>query len=154
MFHLEITTMYCIETLQNLRLEKIELRWLYFGFSWKNFCSMLLQNLDAVILNNFFDWKLHWHVSSLLQTPWPLHVINLLFKPLSLKLDNKAKQCNKYLYSKFFAISDTNGRFQLVDIYKGCVIDHMTCYNLSWPKIKLWVHYFVFSCTLDCILKS
>ena len=34
------------------------------------------------------------------------------------------------------------------------VIDHMTCYNLNWLKIKLWVHYFVFSCALGHILKS
>ena len=39
-------------------------------------------------------------------------------------------------------------------IFIRAVIDHMTCYNLNWPKIKLWVHYFIFSCALDHILKS
>ena len=39
-------------------------------------------------------------------------------------------------------------------IFLRAVIDHMICYNLNWPKIKLWVHYFVFSCALDHILKS
>ena len=38
-------------------------------------------------------------------------------------------------------------------IFIRVVIDHMTCYNLKWPKIKFWVHYFVFSCTLDHTLK-
>ena len=39
-------------------------------------------------------------------------------------------------------------------IFIRAVIGHMTCYNFNWPKIKLWVHYFVFSCALDHILKS
>ena len=39
-------------------------------------------------------------------------------------------------------------------IFIRAVKDHMICYNLNWSKIKLWVHYFVFSCTLDHILKS
>ena len=39
-------------------------------------------------------------------------------------------------------------------ILRAVINDHMTCYNLNWPKIKLWVHYFVFSCALDHILKS
>ena len=39
-------------------------------------------------------------------------------------------------------------------IFIRAVRDHMICYNLNWPKIKLWVHYFVFSCALDHILKS
>ena len=34
-------------------------------------------------------------------------------------------------------------------IFIRTVIDHMTCYNLNWPKIKLWVHHFVFSCALE-----
>ena len=38
-------------------------------------------------------------------------------------------------------------------IFIRAVIDHMTCYNLNWPKINLWAHYFVFSCALDHILK-
>ena len=38
-------------------------------------------------------------------------------------------------------------------IFIRAVIGHMTCYNLNWPKIKFWVHYFVFSCALDHILK-
>ena len=38
-------------------------------------------------------------------------------------------------------------------IFIRAIIDHMTCYNLNWPKIKFWVHYFVFSCALDHILK-
>jgi hypothetical protein len=29
-------------------------------------------------------------------------------------------------------------------IFIRAVIDHMTCYNLNWPKIEFWVHYFVF----------
>ena len=39
-------------------------------------------------------------------------------------------------------------------IFIRAVIRHMTCYNLKSPKITLWVHYFVFSCALDHILKS
>ena len=39
-------------------------------------------------------------------------------------------------------------------IFIRTVIDHMICYNLKWPKIKLWVQYFVFSCGLQHILKS
>ena len=39
-------------------------------------------------------------------------------------------------------------------IFIRTVVDHMICYNLNWPKIKLWVHYFVSSCALDHILKS
>ena len=39
-------------------------------------------------------------------------------------------------------------------IFIRTVIGHMTCYDLNWPKIKFWVHYFVFSCDLDHILKS
>ena len=27
-------------------------------------------------------------------------------------------------------------------IFIRAVICHMICYNLNWPKIKLWVHYF------------
>ena len=38
-------------------------------------------------------------------------------------------------------------------IFIRAAIDPMTCYNLNWPKIKFWVHYFVFSCSLDHILK-
>ena len=38
-------------------------------------------------------------------------------------------------------------------IFIRAVIDHMTCYNLNWPKIKLWGHDFVFSCALNHILK-
>ena len=39
-------------------------------------------------------------------------------------------------------------------IFIRAVIDHMICYNLNWPKIKLWEHYFVFSCALDHNLKN
>ena len=39
-------------------------------------------------------------------------------------------------------------------IFIRAVIDHMICYDLNWPKIKLWVHYFVFSCALDHNLKN
>ena len=39
-------------------------------------------------------------------------------------------------------------------VFIRAVIDHMICYNLNWSKNKLWVHYFIFSCTLDHILKS
>ena len=38
-------------------------------------------------------------------------------------------------------------------IFIRAVKDHMICYNFNWPKIKLWVQYFVFSCALDHILK-
>ena len=38
-------------------------------------------------------------------------------------------------------------------VFIRAVIDHMICYNLNWPKVKLLVHYFVFSCALDHILK-
>ena len=31
-------------------------------------------------------------------------------------------------------------------IFIRTVIDHMTCYNLNWSKIKLSVHYFIISC--------
>ena len=37
-------------------------------------------------------------------------------------------------------------------IFLTGVNSHMTCYNLNWSKIKLWVDYFIFSCALDHIL--
>ena len=38
-------------------------------------------------------------------------------------------------------------------IFIRAVINHMTCYDLNWPKIRFSVYYFVFSCALDHILK-
>ena len=38
-------------------------------------------------------------------------------------------------YSQYFH-TGVHARFQLVNIYKGCNIDHMICYNFNWPKIK------------------
>ena len=39
-------------------------------------------------------------------------------------------------------------------ILRAVINDHMTCYNLNWPKIKLFVHYLAFSCASGHILKS
>ena len=41
-----------------------------------------------------------------------------------------------------------------MSIFIRAVIDHMTSYNLNWPKINLWEQYFVFSCALDHILEN
>ena len=57
------------------------------------------------------------------------------------------------LFSLWFFFSSTVPSFSW-SVFLRAVIDHMICYNLNWPKIKLWVHYFVFSCALDHILKS
>ena len=47
-----------------------------------------------------------------------------------------------------------NGPRSAGQILRAVINDHMTCYNLNWPKIKSCVHYFVFSCPLDLILKA
>ena len=39
-------------------------------------------------------------------------------------------------------------------IFIRAVRNHMICYNLNWPKMKIFVHYLAFSCAFCHILKS
>ena len=58
-------------------------------------------------------------------------------------------------FSYFNSCLVDSGYFHLVNQYFiTAVINHMTFYDLNWPKIKLLVHYLDPSCALGHILKS
>jgi hypothetical protein len=59
-------------------------------------------------------------------------VLNLIQKKIFL-------QSNQLNQTKFISMPVFNW-----SIFIRAVIDHMTCYNLNWPKIKLSVHYFFY----------
>ena len=105
----------------------------------------LLAQLSA--LSNDFDlFSINWWVNILafLREIYIMILINKIFTII----------CWAFVISLHSAVVyiGSNSKARAVkpsfswSIFIRAVIDHMICYNLNWPKIKTWVHYFVFSC--------
>ena len=120
------------------------------GLFWPMHCKCRLNYGPLYIWNGRFFWKII--ISQIFLGSNPFQTILVL----------SCTKCNDFfdvsLRFQLFQCWGKDWLYQLVwySLFSAgqYVKDHMICYDLNWPKIKLWVNYFVCSCALDHILKS